>query len=115
MTALHSPALPPIFDQLARWRDRQPGEFPSDTPPCDRLGNPSADRILAAVFQSISLERDPERQSIHLSKIATIHLKRMHGVLNAQPHRRQELQPYLQMILVLAAWNRAFIAARQGA
>lgn len=106
-----TPAPTPVLGLIALWSDRHPSEFPSAAPPCDALGDPSADRVLAAVFQSMALEPDEVKRSVHVSKIALIHTHRLGGILNAKPSRRDELRPWFDMILVLSRWNRALVEA----
>jgi len=70
---------------------------------------------LAAVFRALAQEPDLDRQSVHLSKIAAIHMRRLRGTLNAKPERRDDLRCYWDMILVLVSWNRAILEARASA
>lgn len=107
-----TPAPTPVLGLIALWSDRHPSEFPSAAPPCDALGDPSADRVLAAVFQSAALEPDDDRRSVHVSRITMIHTRRLRGALNARPEREDELRSYWDMIQVLASWNRVLLDAR---
>lgn len=107
-----TPAPTPVLGLMSLWSDRHPTEFSILAPPCDAIGNSAADRVLAAVFQSAALEPNDERRSVHISRIALIHARRLRGTLNAKPERREELRAYWDMILVLASWNRAILEAR---
>lgn len=49
---------------------------------------------------------------LHLNDLIQIHTKRTLGALNAQPQRYEELQTWLQMILVLSSWFMALYAVR---
>lgn len=101
-----TPAPTPVLDHLLQWSDRHPSEFPS-VPPCDALGDPSADRVLAAVFKATALDPDPVHQLVHLSDMIKLHTGRTSGVLNARPDRYEELRTWLRMILVLSSWFMA--------
>lgn len=105
-----TPAPTPILDHLSQWQDRPPSEFPS-APPCDALGDLSADRVLAAAFRSIAGLSDGDRV-IHLAKLVLIHTKAARAALLARSERKPELQAYLAMIQVLARWSSAINSAR---
>ena len=107
-----TPAPTPVLGLIALWSDRHPTEFSIHAPPCDAIGDSAADRVLAAVFQAAALEPDDERRSVHISRIAMIHARRLRGLLNAKPERREELRGYWDMIQTLARWNRAILDAR---
>ncbi|KQU96475.1 hypothetical protein [Devosia sp. Root105] len=106
-----TPAPTPVLGLIALWSDRHPSEFPSAAPPCDALGDPSADRVLAAAFKSIADLSDGDRV-IHLAKLVLIHTKAARAALLARSERKPELQAYLAMIQVLARWSSAINAAR---
>lgn len=102
-----TPAPTPVLGLIALWSDRHPSEFPSAAPPCDALGDPSADRVLAAVFKATALDPDPVHQLVHLSDMVKLHTNRVNGALLAKPERYAELRTWLRMILVLSSWFMA--------
>lgn len=109
-----TPAPTPVLGLISLWSDRHPSEFPS-APPCDALGDPSADRVLAAAFQSVALDSDRLNAELHLSNLVKLHTDRVVGTLNAHPERRVELTLWLRMILVLSSWFMALHNERVGA
>lgn len=98
---------PAILSALPRWQDRDPSEFPSHAPPCDALGNPAADMVLAAAFLSIARMPDPAKRVAHLQRLIKIHFTRWRGMTIARPARYDELLPHLKMTKVLRRWSLA--------
>jgi len=103
---------PPVLDAIAQWRDRPLSEFPSASPPCDALGDSSADRVLAAVFQTIATDRDGLHRLLYLNDLIQLHTKRVVVAITAQPKRLDELRPWLLMIATLTRWFVALYGVR---
>lgn len=109
---LNAPTPTPVVGLLALWSGRHPTEFPSDAPPCDRIGDSASDRVLAAAFQSLALDTDEVHRLVSLSRLIKLHTDRTNGALLAQPQRYDELRQWLRMILVLSTWFMALHNAR---
>lgn len=111
----NTPSPTPVLGLLSLWADRHPVEFPSAIPPCDALGDSAADRVLAAVFQSLALDSDEVHRLVHLSALIKLHVDRTNGALLARPDRYDELRTWLRMILVLSSWFMALHSERVSA
>lgn len=101
---------PAILPALLQWQGRELSEFPSHAPPCDALGNPAADMVLAAAFISIALMPENKRVA-HLQRLIKIHFTRWRGAVIAKPNRMAELAPHLRMTRVMRAWSLAIAGA----
>ncbi len=92
---------------LAAWSGRPFDEFPSAAPPCNALGAPAEDRILAAIFVGIASIDTPDMVALRLDRLhelGKIHERHYLLALAGDHGAATALADYRAMIDVIRSW-----------